>query len=282
VTVALGATGLEVGPIGLGAGQLGDDRLAEADAARLLDAALELGVTLIDTARSYGTSEPRLGRLLAGRRARVVLSTKVGYDIAGHADWTGPCVAAGIDRALGELRTDRIDLVHLHSCPREVLVRGEVIDALLRARDAGKLRVAAYSGDNDALAHAATCGAFGSLQCSLSICDQWALEHVVAEARAAGLGVIAKRALANAAWCAPESPYAERWRLLALELELPPHEAAVRFAAHSTGAHAILVGTRSPEHVAAAVEAAARGPLPAATVEAIRTAYRRFGWPGVI
>jgi aryl-alcohol dehydrogenase-like predicted oxidoreductase len=143
-----GDTGLVVSPLGFGAGEIGDAQLDEHEAETLLRTAVELGVTLIDTARSYGLSEQRIGRYLAPIRDRVVLSTKIGYGIDGVPDWTAECIARGIERALGLLATDRIDIVHLHSCPVEILARGEVIAALLAARDAGKLRCAAYSGDN--------------------------------------------------------------------------------------------------------------------------------------
>jgi aryl-alcohol dehydrogenase-like predicted oxidoreductase len=284
LTRELGTTGLRAGRIGLGAGPLGLDELDERDVDRLIGTALELGIDLIDTARSYGSSEERLGRHLEGRRDRVVLSTKIGYDIPGTADWTAPCIEAGVDRALRVLRTDRIDLVHLHSCPREILERGDVIAALDRARAAGKLRVAAYSGDNDALAYAIASGAFGSIQCSLSVCDQAAIE-LVPRAREAGLGVIAKRPLANAPWQSPDSPYADRWAVLGRELDLgdhAPHELALRFAVFSTGAHVSLIGTRSPAHLREAVLAAARGPLPDALVTQLRDAWHRHRWPGVI
>lgn len=106
LTRALGATGLEVSVLGLGAGALGHPALAEADVDRLVAGAVELGLTLVDTAPSYGLSEVRLGRALAGRRQRVVLSTKCGYGVPGVADWTPECISRGIDLALGRLRTD--------------------------------------------------------------------------------------------------------------------------------------------------------------------------------
>ena len=66
---------------------------------QLLHHALDLGLTLIDTARSYGLSEERIGRHLGRRRDEFVLSTKVGYDAPGHPDWTYGCVIAGVDAA---------------------------------------------------------------------------------------------------------------------------------------------------------------------------------------
>src|SRR5207249_2921445 len=122
--------------------------LPEPVAERLLNQVLDLGLNLIDTARGYGLSEVRIARYLGPRRQEIVLSTKVGYGVLGVKDWTGDAVRLGIDEALQTLQTDWIDIVHLHSCSLEVLQRGEVITALDDARQAGKVRVAAYSGEN--------------------------------------------------------------------------------------------------------------------------------------
>ncbi|HET9622394.1 MAG TPA: aldo/keto reductase [Kofleriaceae bacterium] len=294
-----GRTGLQVSPLGLGAGQIGDEALAEAACERLIRDAVELGITLFDTARSYGRSEERLGRYLAPVRDRVVISTKIGYGIDGVADWTGECIRRGVERALAVLATDRIDIVHLHSCPIEILARGEVIAALLDARQAGKLRCAAYSGDNDALAWALACGQFDALQMSWSVCDQHAAP-IVAGAAAAGLGVIAKRPLANAPWrfaARPVGdecePYWERLQALALGPILAPvmdasglgwDAIAARFAAHTPGVSAAITGTRSAAHLRDNAARVAAGPLPPAIVDAIRDRYAAVGaaWPGRI
>lgn len=90
-----GTTGLSVSPLGLGAGEIGDPALDDREVEALLRAAVELGVTLIDTARSYGRSEERIGRFLAPVRDQVVLSTKVGYGVDGVPDWTGECIRRG-------------------------------------------------------------------------------------------------------------------------------------------------------------------------------------------
>jgi len=111
--------------------------LPEEAAARLLNHALDLGLTLIDTARSYGLSEERIGRHLARRRDEFVLSTKVGYGIDGIPDWTYDCVVAGVDAARARLRTDVIDIVHLHSCGPGLLEAGEVARALADCAAAG-------------------------------------------------------------------------------------------------------------------------------------------------
>ncbi|HEX4912086.1 MAG TPA: aldo/keto reductase, partial [Permianibacter sp.] len=86
-----GSTGLQVTPLGLGAQWLGDPAVPEHEVEALLDAVQAAGINLIDTARSYGLSEQRLGRWLKSRRSAFVLSTKLGYDIAGEPDWTYGC-----------------------------------------------------------------------------------------------------------------------------------------------------------------------------------------------
>jgi aryl-alcohol dehydrogenase-like predicted oxidoreductase len=288
----LGRTGLAVSPVGFGAGRIGGEDLSDAEAAALVRRALDLGVTLFDSARSYGRSEERLGRALAGVRHRVVLSTKVGYGTPGHADWTGPCISAGVDAALERLRTDVLDVVHLHSCPLEVLRRDDVLGALDGAVRAGKVRAAAYSGEGEPLAWAVASGRFASVQLSVSACDQRALDGEVAEAARRGLGVLAKRPLANAPWRFADRPAGEEaepyWeRLRAMNLDpagLPWDELFLRFSAFAPGVSAALVGTRRASHLEAAVRAAGRGPLPPELEAAVRAAFRRAdsGWTGRI
>lgn len=288
----LGTTGLTVSVLGLGAGRIGGPEISEADVDRLLATAAELGVTVVDTARSYGASEERLGRALERRRGAFLLSTKLGYGVPGVPDWTGPAVEAGVDGALVRLRTDVIDLVHLHSCPRDVLERGEVVEALHRSVRAGKVRVAAYSGENDALDWAVRSGAFGAVQCSVSLVDQEVLSGAVPEAASRGLGVLAKRPLGNAPWRFETRPEAEdvaeaweRFRALRLDAAGEPWDAvAARFTAFTPGVASILLGTASPAHLVAVASALAEGPLASAVLGSIRAAHERVGraWPGRI
>jgi aryl-alcohol dehydrogenase-like predicted oxidoreductase len=287
-----GVTGLAVPTLGLGCGGLGESRITDADAERLVHAALDLGVTFFDAARSYGAAEERLGRALGSRRAGVVLSTKGGYAAGGCDDWTGACITSGIDDALERLRTDRIDVFHLHSCPPQVLVRGDLHEALVRAREAGKIRVAAYSGDNDALAWAVGSETFGSVQCSVNPFDQHALRESVPRAASRGLGVVAKRALGNAPWRFAGRPSADdvgaAWdRMRAMAFDPAPlswDELALRFSAFAPGVACAIVGTTRIEHLAAAVRAVEAGPLPADVELRVRAAFSAVGsgWPGLV
>ena len=286
----LGKTGLSVSAVGLGAGRIGGPETSEADVDRLVGGALDAGVTLIDTARSYGLSEERLGRALAGRRERVVLSTKVGYGVPGVPDWTGRSVTDGVEAALLRLRTDRLDLVHLHSCELAVLERNGVAEALRSAVQAGKVRVSAYSGEGAALLWAVRSGLFGAVQCSVSVVDQAALDGAIAQAAARGIGVLGKRALGNAPWRfdarPPEPDVAEAWdRFQALRPDaggLGWPALFTRFAAFAPGVSAVLVGTASLAHLREAAGAVEQGPLDPARLASLRGAFAVAGrgWSG--
>jgi aryl-alcohol dehydrogenase-like predicted oxidoreductase len=266
---AFGSTGLLVPVLGFGGGHIGSDELSESEVARLLGEAVDGGVTFIDTARSYGASEERIGRHLRHRRHELVLSTKGGYGIAGVADWSAAAVSRGIEEALGRLRVETIDLFHLHSCAVDVLADEDVLRALDDARAAGKIRVAAYSGENDALDVAVRARAFAAVQCSVNVCDQRGLLRIVPEASARGIGVIGKRPLANVSWRHAERPtgqYGEVYwdRLRAMELSMDgedPVETALRFAAFAPGVSVVIAGTARVEHLRKNLAAIAKGPL---------------------
>jgi aryl-alcohol dehydrogenase-like predicted oxidoreductase len=281
-----GNSGIRVSALGFGTGQIGGDEVDDRAASHLLGEVLDLGVTLIDTARSYGRAEERIGKLLAHRRKDFVLSTKGGYGIDGVGDWSYDAVARGIDEALARLRTDVIDVFHLHSCPKETLERGDVARALEDARRGGKIRVAAYSGENDALDFAVDGGAFGSIQCSVNLADQRSLDGAIARASQRGIGVIGKRPLANMAWRFDERPrgdYAEvYWERLqsllpSLRAEEPVKawaDMALRFSAFARGVASVIVGTRNIDHVRANVAVVESGALSPRIEESFRAWFR--------
>ncbi len=284
-----GATGLAVPLLGLGAGSVGNESLDEAEAARLLHGALDLGLSFVDTAPGYGLSEDRIGRHLSSRRPSFVLSTKLGYGVPGVPDWTPECIARGVDQAISRLRTDALDVAHLHSCPLETLRSSGVVEALLDAVRAGKVRVAAYSGENEALAWAVSSGAFGSVQCSVNVCDQRSLALLSSH----DLGVVAKRPLANTPWNpaaahpddAAAAAYRSRWTALRFDdLGLPPAELAIRFAAFAPGVSTAIVGSRRLEHLAELKTLVAKGPLPEQIRVEIEARFAAFGhdWPGMV
>lgn len=82
---------------------------------------------------------------------------------------------ASIERSLRRTQSERIDIFYLHSCPIDILQRGDLQDTLDKAVAAGKIGVAGYSGDNEPLAFAVESGRFGSIETSVNIADQWNL-----------------------------------------------------------------------------------------------------------
>ncbi len=129
---------------------------------------------------------------MSHRRKEYILSTKVGYDVQWKPDWTYESVIGGIDQALKLLKTDYLDIVHLHSCSKEILEQGDVILALEHAKQAGKIGIMAYSGENEDLDYAISTHRFGSIQCSVNICDQRGINTLIPFAVEKELGVIAK------------------------------------------------------------------------------------------
>lgn len=301
----LGRTGLRVSRLGFGAMHINDERVSEAEAGHLLNSVLDLGITLIDTARSYGLSEARIGQHLAHRRQEFILSTKLGYGVEGQADWSYGCIVQGVERALRLMRCDWLDIAHLHSCPLATLQRGEVIRALQDCQQAGKLRVAAYSGDNAELDFALACGAFGSVQTSISLCDQINLSQRLPQAAASGIGVLAKRPVAGAVWRFAQRPeafaeghYWDRWQVMQLgeafaKTRRPAAEPApapdwmalaLRFTAFQRGVSSTLIGTSNARHLRQNLAALEVGPLSAADLALIDAAWLQHcaSAPGLI
>ncbi len=287
-----GQTGLSVSPLGFGAMHLNDERTSDAAAGALLNQVLDAGINLIDTARGYGLSEERIGRHIAHRRSEYVLSTKVGYGMAGITDWTYDCIVAGVEAACQRMHTDVIDIVHLHSCPLPVLAQGDVVRALEDCQAKGKLRVAAYSGDNAELRWAIDSGRFGSVQASVSVCDQFNLRQHLPQAQTRQIGVVAKRPLAGAIWRLRDRPndhalglYWDRFHAMGMDPQgLDWDELALRFAAFSPGVASAIVGSNKQANLQRNVDIVNRGPLDAAAQAVITQTFARCddGWSSVI
>ena len=168
----------------------------------VLKTALDQGITFFDTAECYFYSEEMVGHSISDRRSDFLLATKCGHPTPGQydIDWSIEGILLTLDRSLKRLKTDYVDLLQLHSCSVEVLEQGEVIAALTKARDAGKTRFIGYSGDNEAAQWAVDSGHFDTLQTSFNLADQRPRNGLLQRAKQNGLGVIAKRPIANTAW----------------------------------------------------------------------------------
>ena len=287
-----GNTGIKVSAVGFGAGHIGDNTAEGKDFETLLNTVLDLGINLIDTARAYGLSEKRIGQYISHRRGEFILSTKVGYNSKWHPDWSYDTVSDNVDEALRLMRTDYLDIVHLHSCSLDVLERGDATAALEKARETGKVRVAAYSGENEALKYAIESGRFASLQTSVNFCDQRGILNYLPDAKNAGMGVIAKRPVANAPWrhsTPPVGHYSEeywhRWKKMNPDPHgLPWDELALRFTAFTTGVDSLILGTSSAEHLKTGIAAFEKGPLSQEVYDYLRNIFKDHDtdWSGLI
>jgi aryl-alcohol dehydrogenase-like predicted oxidoreductase len=278
-----GKTALRVSVLGLGTAEIGFQQTELGAVDALLGEAADAGINVLDTAAMYLDAESTLGRLIGGRREKFLLFTKCGRHAqrpglltramrkatrplaralgATPPEWQPHTLMWNIDQSLQRLRTDRIDLMQLHSCSEELLRRGDVIQTLQRARDSGKIRYIGYSGDAAPARWATESGYFDAIQLSVNIADQQPLDDVLPRALARGLGVIAKRPIANAIWKCRELPsdlnmqtYWNRLQALDYPLTRMPQAAAValRFTL-SSGAHTAIVGTTNAAHLRANV-----------------------------
>ena len=169
-TRRFGKTDMRVSVLGFGGAEIGFERVAPEAVARLLGDALDAGLNVIDTAECYLQSEELIGLAVASRRGDYYLFTKCGHPEGPSAeDWRPESLLRSIERSLQRLKTDRLDLVQLHSCSEDELRKGDVVTALQRAREKGYTRYIGYSGDGPAARYAIICGAFDTLQTSVSI-----------------------------------------------------------------------------------------------------------------
>ncbi|MEY2439832.1 MAG: hypothetical protein QOI34_1217 [Verrucomicrobiota bacterium] len=259
----LGKTDMEVSVLGFGGAEIGYENAAADTVGTLLNAALDAGINVIDTAECYRNSEEMIGQTIGHRRDQFYLFTKCGHPHGAESapNWSQDSIFQSIQRSLQRLKTDRVDIVHLHSCSESELRKGEVIIALQTARERGYTRYIGYSGDSHAARYAADSGAFDTLQTSINIADQEAIELILPIARDKKMGVIAKRPIANAAWKSGHKPidsyqheYWERLRKLNFEflrnLDLEQSiSVALRFTLSVPGVHTAIVGTAKPERI---------------------------------
>ena len=293
----MGKTDMDVSVLGFGGSEIGYQRVSAKTVARLLGGALDAGLNVIDTAECYEDSEELIGKALGARRRDVHLFSKCGHARAeARSDWRPEALSRSIERSLRRLATDHLDLIQLHSCGLDVLQRGDAITALERARDRGWVRYIGYSGDGEAARWAVESGRFDTLQTSVSIADQEAIDLTLPAARAAGLGVIAKRPLANVAWRYARKPteayYQEYWeRLRALDYAFLRGKAdaavktALRFTLGVPGVHTAIVGTTKPERWPQNAALLGDGRLPEAERDRIRARWKAVApasWEGQI
>jgi aryl-alcohol dehydrogenase-like predicted oxidoreductase len=301
----LGKTGLEVSVAGLGCG--GNSRiglgagLPEAQCIALVQAALDLGVNFIDTAMGYGT-EGIVGKAIKGRpRDSLVISTKShfgsfdGRDVLSASD-----VVANLEASLRALDTGYVDIFHIHGLSPQLYNRAmaEVVPALLREREKGKLRHLAVSETaprdpgHTMLARAVEEPAWEVFMLAFHMMNQNARNRLLQRTRDNKVGTLCMFAVRNI--FSRPGLLQETVADLVAEGKLPrelgdakdpldflTHEggaesltdAAYRFARHEPGIDVVLFGTSSIDHLKANIASILRPPLPATDVEKLYTLF---------
>jgi aryl-alcohol dehydrogenase-like predicted oxidoreductase len=220
----LGNTGLQVSAIGFGC-----SRIARADrreATAVLEAAVEMGVTLFDTSVAYEDDEQLLGRVLGPHRDRLVLCSKAGYrhwfqlelerwgtiptrrwDTSARGGGSSPerrrrnfsprALRLALDGSLRRLRTDRLDIFYLHSPPPDVLSDDAVFDTLESLKQSGRIRQYGISYHEAATTEAVLTGLGrpgpGVMQVMTNPLGGVALDRIAPVATTAGVGIVARQ-----------------------------------------------------------------------------------------
>lgn len=150
----LGRTGVQVSAIGLGGSHLGETK-TEAEAIRIVQEAIDAGITFMDNAWEYhdGVSEERMGKALKGRRDKVFLMTKV----CTHGRDRQTAMRM-LEESLRRLQTDHLDLWQVHEVvydndPDLIFARNGALEALERAKREGKVRFVGFTGHKDPAIH---------------------------------------------------------------------------------------------------------------------------------
>ena len=282
--VELGSSGLRASRVGLGCNNFGS-RVDLAGTRRVVDAALDAGVTFLDTAELYGSggdSERFLGEALEGRRDRVVLVTKFGWG-SEHGDGSAETVRRAIDGSLERLRTDHVDLYYLHRPDPDTPI-AETLGALDELVRAGKVRTIGCSNfsavqlaEADRVAHEQGTTPFTVLQNHYSLLERRDDDEVLPLCRELGIAYIPYFPLASGLLTGKYhrgEPAPDGTRLAGREIEderFARVEALAAFAeerghsllelaisalASTPGMGSVIAGATKPEQVRANAQAA--------------------------
>jgi aryl-alcohol dehydrogenase-like predicted oxidoreductase len=264
-----------VSPIGLGTVKLGRnsgvkyphpfDLPSDQAVLELLSAASNAGINLLDTAPAYGEAETRLGHLFAGSRDEWVLSTKAGEEFQENEsryDFSAAALIRSLERSLSRLRTDRVEVLLLHSDGLIELdpILDESRHALERLRDVGKTRAIGISTKTPA-------GGLRALEWAdvvMLTLNPSATDDlpVIEAARQRGVGVLIKKALISGHVANPtqtSTPYPLHTRQ---PEPSPSAQECLRFSLTVPGVSSVIVGTANPSHLSQNSAAAAKALAP--------------------
>jgi aryl-alcohol dehydrogenase-like predicted oxidoreductase len=303
--VSFGKTGLRPSVVGLGAG--GPSRLgqktgnSEDDSANVVRRALDLGINFLDTAEAYGT-EAIVGKAIAGvNRDEIILSTKKG---AYKNDEPIPVAeyVAGVEASLQRLGVDHVDIFHVHGLQTNQIdyVMGELVPALLRLKEQGKIRFLAASESfgsdtaHEAFQRALHDNVWEVAMVGFNILNQSARDRVFPLTLQNGIGTECMFAVRRA-FSQPQRLSEILEELIqrgevdagAVDLDDPLRfaveesdaaslaEVAYRFCRYEPGMDVILTGTGNIAHLEENVESLLKPPLPGAVSERLKRIFER-------
>jgi aryl-alcohol dehydrogenase-like predicted oxidoreductase len=280
-TRELGRTGLQVTMLGYGAMELrgaprGRD-VTDAQAEKILHAALDAGINYIDTSIDYGVSEERIGRYIGDRRSEYYLASKCGCLVGAppaprgqtspHV-FTRDNILKGVEQSLARMRTDYLDVLQFHLSPsRKTLEEHGALDTVLELKRAGTVRFVGMSGTLPNLSEQIAMGVFDVFQIPYSAVER---EHeaLITAAATAGAGIVIRGGAAKGAPTdgKQDGVQWERWQKVHLDDLLhgmTPMEFILRFTFTHPHMHTNIVGTINPDHLRHNVDVLREGPLPA-------------------
>ncbi|HEX3247176.1 MAG TPA: aldo/keto reductase [Chloroflexota bacterium] len=274
----LGRTDMDATVLGYGAMELrgaprGRD-ISEADADRILNSLLDMGVNYIDTSIDYGLSEERIGKAISNRRSEYFLASKCGCPLDPEASrygrgehvFTAERVREGVLQSLRRLRTDYLDLVQFHASPTpQQLQEHGGLEALQELQQQGKVRYIGISGTIPNLRDQIGMGVFDVFQIPYSALQ---LEHeeLMAQASQAEAGIVIRGGAARGGPAKESGDAWSTWKAANMDEligDMDRMEFVLRFTYTNPDLDTTIVGTVNPEHLQQNIHALLKGPLPA-------------------
>ena len=287
----LGGTGLDVTVLGYGAAELrgtrswGGRAITDAQAERVLNAVLDAGINLVDTAPDYGLSETYIGRFISHRRDEFYLTSKCGCTVVdkGEVDdfphyFTRENLLLNIDDTLRIMKTDYIDIWQPHTPSVDQLEEHNIVEVMQEVKASGKIRHIGVSGvlpNNETFVK---WGVFESFQIPYSALERKE-ENLITAAADSGAGILIRGGVARGepgVGVGGEEQW-ESWKRAGLDELLEEGETPtaflLRFTITHPHVHTTIVGTMTPDHLTENLKTMEKGPL---SIEVYAEAKRRL------
>lgn len=288
----LGRTGLPVSALGLGTTEIGytyglgpRDVPDEKTAIDLLQRAVDLGVSFIDTAHSYGLAEERIRKSGIGKKPNIIIATKCCLILDKTDDVEPEAIQKEmreeVEESLRVLDFEILPLVQLHGGSVKIIKSGLIQETMQKLKDEGKVKFVGISvrGEEAALA-AIDSGFFDTLQIAHSILDQRMTKIVLPKALEKNVGIINRSVLLKGA-LTPASKYlvegltplkkkSDEAARIAEEIGTDLPSLAIRFAYSNPAVSTVLVGSNKIKNIENSVKAIEAGPLPSEILEKLK------------